>query len=88
MQGILIGQNLKKPRIYYIKKMIDLDIGDLVVTSGKGGIFPSEIPIGILASKNITRSAGLPKDLICKHRCGKQQTRKMERCDYIFSQGA
>ena len=53
MQGILIGQNLKKPRIYYIKKMIDLDIGDLVVTSGKGGIFPSEIPIGILASKDI-----------------------------------
>ena len=33
--------------------MIDLDIGDLVVTSGKGGIFPSEIPIGILASKDI-----------------------------------
>ena len=53
MQGILIGQNLKKPRIYYIKKMIDLDIGDLVITSGKGGIFPSEIPIGILASKDI-----------------------------------
>jgi len=51
-QGILIGQNLKKPRIYYIKKMIDLNIGDLVVTSGKGGIFPSDIPIGILASKN------------------------------------
>ena len=53
MQGILIGQNLKKPRIYYIKKMIDLNIGDLVVTSGKGGIFPSDIPIGILASKDI-----------------------------------
>ncbi len=53
MQGILIGQNLKKPRIYYIKKMIDLDVGDLVVTSGKGGIFPSEIPIGILATKDI-----------------------------------
>lgn len=52
MQGILIGQNLKKPRIYYIKKMIDLNVGDLVVTSGKGGIFPSDIPIGILASKN------------------------------------
>ena len=51
-QGILIGQNLKKPRIYYIKKMIDLNIGDLVLTSGKGGIFPSDIPIGILSSKN------------------------------------
>jgi rod shape-determining protein MreC len=52
IQGILIGQNLKKPRVFFLKEMSELKVGDLVVTSGKGGIFPSNIPIGTLASKN------------------------------------
>ena len=52
IQGILIGQNLKKPRVFYLKDMSELKVGDLVVSSGKGGIFPSNIPIGTLVSKN------------------------------------
>ena len=52
IQGILIGQNLKKPRVFYLKDMSELKVGDLVITSGKGGIFPSNIPIGTLVSKN------------------------------------
>ena len=52
IQGILMGQNLKKPRIFYLKDMSELKVGDLVVSSGKGGIFPSNIPIGTLVSKN------------------------------------
>ena len=46
IQGILIGQNLKSPKVSYIKNIKDIKIGDLVTTSGKGGIFPSNIPIG------------------------------------------
>ena len=52
IQGILIGQNLKKPRVYYLSNMSSLNEGDLVTTSGKGGIFPSNIPIGTVSDKN------------------------------------
>ena len=52
IQGILIGQNLKKPRVYYLLNMSSLNEGDIVTTSGKGGIFPSNIPIGTVSDKN------------------------------------
>ena len=52
IQGILIGQNLKKPRVYYLLNIPSLNEGDLVTTSGKGGIFPSNIPIGTVSDKN------------------------------------
>ena len=52
IQGILIGQNLKKPRVYYLLNISSLNEGDLVTTSGKGGIFPSNIPIGTVSNKN------------------------------------
>ena len=52
IQGILIGQNLKKPRVYYLLNVSSLNEGDLVTTSGKGGIFPSNIPIGTVSDKN------------------------------------
>ena len=52
IQGILIGQNLKKPRVYYLSNISSLNEGDLVTTSGKGGIFPSNIPIGTVSDKN------------------------------------
>ena len=52
IQGILIGQNLKKPRVYYLLNLSSLNEGDLVTTSGKGGIFPSNIPIGTVSDKN------------------------------------
>jgi len=52
VQGILIGQNHKKPRVFYLKNISELKVGDLVVSSGKGGIFPSNIPIGTLARIN------------------------------------
>ena len=52
IQGILIGQNFKKPRVYYLLNMSSLNEGDLVTTSGKGGIFPSNIPIGTVSDKN------------------------------------
>jgi len=52
IQGILVGQNLKKPRVYYVIDMPALNEGDLVTTSGKGGVFPSNIPIGTVSDKH------------------------------------
>ena len=49
IQGILIGQNLNRPKINYIKNLNDIKVGDLVVTSGKGGIFPSNLVVGSVA---------------------------------------
>ena len=46
IQGILIGQNLNRPKVNYIKNLDNIEVGDLVSTSGKGGIFPSNLPIG------------------------------------------
>ena len=50
-QGILIGQNQKNPRIDFIKESEQVVIGDLVTTSGKGGIFPPYIFIGQVVKK-------------------------------------
>ncbi len=50
-QGILIGQNQKNPRIDFIKESAQVVIGDLVTTSGKGGIFPPYIFVGQVVKK-------------------------------------
>ena len=50
-QGILIGQNKKNPRIDFIKESAQVAIGDLVTTSGKGGIFPPYIFVGQVVKK-------------------------------------
>ena len=51
-QGILIGQNQKNPRIDFIKESSQVAIGDLVTTSGKGGIFPPYIFVGQVVTKS------------------------------------
>ena len=51
-QGILIGQNHKNPRLDFIKEFAQVAIGDLVTTSGKGGIFPPYIFVGQVVKKN------------------------------------
>jgi len=50
-QGILIGQNQMNPRIDFIKESAEVVIGDLVTTSGKGGIFPPYIFVGQVVKK-------------------------------------
>ena len=50
-QGILIGQNQRNPRIDFVKEFSQVTIGDLVTTSGKGGIFPSYIFVGQIVKK-------------------------------------
>ena len=47
-RAIMIGTNAKRPRLDYIAPESDWQVGDRVVTSGDGGVFPSGVSIGIV----------------------------------------
>ncbi len=49
--GILIGQGRKNPTVEFIENIEKISIGDLVTTSGKGGIFPPFYIIGQVVGK-------------------------------------
>jgi len=45
-EGMVSGTGLKYLRLIYLQTNADVRVGDKVVTSGYGGIFPPDIPIG------------------------------------------
>ena len=45
-QGIMIGQGQNNPIIEYVREYKKIKVGDLVTTSGKGGIFPPYLVVG------------------------------------------
>lgn len=49
-RAILGGDNTAQPRLLYLEHEGDVKVGDRVVTSGHGGMFPAGIPVGIVAS--------------------------------------
>ena len=51
-QGILVGQSHKNPKVEFIKEINNVSIGDLVATSGKGGVFPPYLFVGQVVNKN------------------------------------
>jgi len=48
--AVLAGDNSERPRLQYLPASATLKIGDRVVTSGEGGVFPPGLPVGIIAS--------------------------------------
>jgi rod shape-determining protein MreC len=48
--GIVSGNLGEGTRVRYLPLMADVAVGDLVVTSGMGGVFPKGIPIGRITS--------------------------------------
>ena len=50
VRGILSGNNTRFPQLIFTKSTADIQEGDLVVTSGVGGIFPADLPIGFVNS--------------------------------------
>lgn len=50
VRGILSGNNTDKPQLIFIRDTSDIQEGDVVVTSGVGGMFPSGLPIGFISS--------------------------------------
>lgn len=49
-RGILSGNNTRFAQLIFTKSTADIQEGDLVVTSGVGGIFPTGLPIGFVNS--------------------------------------
>jgi len=50
IRGILSGNNTSVPQLIFTRSAADIQAGDVVVTSGVGGMFPSGLPIGFVSS--------------------------------------
>lgn len=48
-RAILTGQNDDAPRLSFIESTSGVAPGDRVVTSGDGGVFPPDLPVGVVA---------------------------------------
>ena len=49
-RAILAGDNSNRPQLLYVKPRTELQVGDRVVTSGDGGVFPAGLPVGVVES--------------------------------------
>jgi rod shape-determining protein MreC len=56
-RAVLAGDNSERPCLRYLEAAATVKIGDRVVTSGEGGVFPPGLPIGVVA----TVDGGLPR---------------------------
>ena len=54
VRGILKGTGKNLYKLEYILKTVEVFEGDRVVTAGYGGMFPTELPVGIVS--NVTRN--------------------------------
>ncbi|MEE6207070.1 MAG: rod shape-determining protein MreC [Alphaproteobacteria bacterium] len=48
VRGILTGNNTAMPTLLFTRSTADIQEGDVVVTSGVGGMFPAGLPIGFV----------------------------------------
>jgi rod shape-determining protein MreC len=49
-RAILAGDNSDQPQLIYVPSHVKPKLGDRVVTSGDGGVFPPGLPIGLVSS--------------------------------------
>jgi rod shape-determining protein MreC len=52
--AVLAGDNSERPRLLYLPSADMVKVGDRVVTSGEGGVFPPGLPIGVVATVDST----------------------------------
>jgi rod shape-determining protein MreC len=48
--AVLAGDNSERPRLLYVGTPETVKIGDRVVTSGEGGVFPPDLPVGTVSA--------------------------------------
>lgn len=48
--AVLAGDNSERPRLMYLPSNDSVKLGDRVVTSGEGGVFPPGLPVGIVSA--------------------------------------
>ena len=49
-RAVLAGNNGPQPNLLYLGPRARVKVGDRLLTSGDGGVFPSGIPVGVIAS--------------------------------------
>jgi len=49
-RAVLAGDNSASPRLHYLPITTKVKLGDRIVTSGHGGVFPPGLPVGIVTS--------------------------------------
>jgi rod shape-determining protein MreC len=49
-RAVLTGDNSEQPRLVYLPARSQIRVGDRIVTSGHGGVFPPGLPVGVVAS--------------------------------------
>ena len=48
--AVLAGDNSERPRLFYVGQPNRIKIGDRIITSGEGGVFPPGLPVGMVAA--------------------------------------
>ncbi|MDE1931334.1 MAG: rod shape-determining protein MreC [Alphaproteobacteria bacterium] len=51
-RAMLNGDNSDQPRLVYLQPKTPVKPGDRIVTSGSGGLFPPDLPVGVVVSVN------------------------------------
>jgi rod shape-determining protein MreC len=49
-RALLTGDNSERPCLHYLDAGAGIKVGDRVITSGQGGVFPPGLPVGVVAS--------------------------------------
>ncbi len=62
VKGVLSGENAPLPKMIFIPFDAKIEVGDRIVTSGIGGVFPAGLPIGQIVSKDKTGVMVRPYD--------------------------
>ena len=49
-RAILSGDNSERPLLQYLDPASAMTVGDRIITSGEGGVFPPNLPVGVVAA--------------------------------------
>ncbi len=51
-RAILSGDNSERPLLEYLDPASAVRVGDRIITSGEGGVFPPDLPVGVVSGVN------------------------------------